>query len=99
MVDTAGMDNDFSLASFLEETHEGYEQTQRDLKEIDILIKQSAAEVERLAQRNSQVTAYTRQLQTNFETLPREDIKEAYEAMNDVQQRLFTMRGQLEKLK
>lgn len=98
MVDKAGMENEFSLASFLEETHKDYEQTQRDLKEIDILIKQSAAEVERLAQRNSQVTSYTRQLQTNFETLPREDIKEAYEALNDVQQRLFTMRGQLEKL-
>ena len=98
MVNTDGMDNDFSLASFLEETHKDYEQTERDLKEIDILIKQSAAEVERLAQRNSQVTSYTRQLQTNFETLPREDIKEAYEALNDVQQRLFTMRGQLEKL-
>ncbi|WP_420641769.1 ATP-binding protein [Candidatus Leptofilum sp.] len=98
MVDTAGIENEFSLASFLEETHKDYEQTQRDLKEIDILIKQSAAEVERLAQRNSQVTSYTRQLQTNFETLPREDIKEAYEALNDVQQRLFTMRGQLEKL-
>lgn len=51
-----------------------------------------------MAQRNAQVTNYTRQLQTNFETLPREDIKEAYEALNDVQQRLFTMRGQLEKL-
>lgn len=98
MVNTAGMDNDSSLVSFLEETHKDYEQTQRDLKEIDILIKQSAAEVERLAQRNSQATSYTRQLQTNFETLPREDIKEAYEALNDVQQRLFTMRGQLEKL-
>ncbi len=98
MVNTGRMDNDFSLATFLEETHKDYEQTQRDLKEIDILIKQSAAEVERLAQRNSQVTSYARQLQTNFETLPREDIKEAYEALNDVQQRLFTMRGQLEKL-
>lgn len=98
MANTAGIDNDFSLDSFLEETNKDYEQTQRDLKEIDILIKQSAAEVERLAQRNAQVTSYTRQLQTNFETLPREDIKEAYEALNDVQQRLFTMRGQLEKL-
>lgn len=87
-----------SLQGFLEEAQKDYEQTQRDLKEIDILIKQSAAEVERLAQRNAQVTNYTRQLQTNFETLPREDIKEAYEALNDVQQRLFTMRGQLEKL-
>lgn len=87
-----------SFQGFLEEAYKDYEQTQRDLKEIDILIKQSAAEVERLAQRNAQVTNYTRQLQSNFETLPREDIKEAYEALNDVQQRLFTMRGQLEKL-
>ena len=98
MVNTDGMETDFSLTTFLEETHKDYEQTQRDLKEIDILIKQSAAEVERLAQRNSQATSYTRQLQTNFETLPREDIKEAYESLGDVQQRLFTMRGQLEKL-
>jgi two-component system, NarL family, sensor histidine kinase DegS len=84
--------------TFLEEAYKDHEHTQRELKEIDILIKQSAAEVERLAQRNAQVTNYTRQLQTNFATLPREDIKEAYEALNDVQQRLFTMRGQLEKL-
>lgn len=92
------MEEDYSTQNFIEETQKEYEQTQRDLKEIDILIKQSAAEVEKLAQRNAQVTNYTRQLQTNFDTLPREDIKEAYEALNDVQQRLFTMRGQLEKL-
>ena len=92
------MQEDSAIQNFLEETRNTYEQTQRDLKEIDILIKQSSAEVERLAQRNAQVTSYTRQLETNFETLPREDIKEAYEAVNDVQQRLYTMRGQLEKL-
>ena len=87
-----------SFQAFFEEANKDYEQTQRDLKEIDILIKQSAAEVERLAQKNAQVTSYAKQLQTNFETLPRVDIKEAYEALIDVQQRLFTMRGQLEKL-
>jgi two-component system sensor histidine kinase DegS len=92
------MEEDYSTQNFIEETQKEYEQTQRDLKEIDILIKQSAAEVEKLAQLNAQVTNYTRQLQTNFDTLPRQDIKEAYEALNDVQQRLFTMRGQLEKL-
>jgi two-component system sensor histidine kinase DegS len=90
--------NGNSFQAFYEEANKDFEQTQRDLKEIDILIKQSAAEVERLAQRNAQVTNYAKQLQTNFETLPREDIKEAYEALADVQQRLFTMRGQLEKL-
>lgn len=98
MTEQPTLSEDISFQSFLEETHRDYEQTQRDLKEIDILIKQSAAEVERLAQRNAQVTSYVRQLQRNFETLPREDIREAYEALSDVQQRLFTMRGQLEKL-
>ena len=75
-----------------------YEQTQRDLKEIDILIKQSAAEVERLAQRNAQSMSSIKQMETNFETWPREDIKERFEDLNDVHQRLYTMRGQLEKL-
>jgi two-component system sensor histidine kinase DegS len=37
-------------------------------------------------------------LHTNFDTVPREDIREGYEAQQDAQQRLFTMRGQLEKL-
>ena len=92
------MSEDKSLQAFVEDTQIDFEQTQRDLKEIDILIKQSSAEVEKLAQRNAQTTSYIQQLQPNFETTPREDIKEAYEALSDVQQRLFTMRGQLEKL-
>ncbi|MEM7331460.1 MAG: sensor histidine kinase [Chloroflexota bacterium] len=91
-------DQDLSFQSFLEGISSDFEQTQRDLKEIDILINQSSAEVERLAQRHAQVTNHTRQFQVNFETLPREDIKEGYEALVDAQQRLFTMRGQLEKL-
>lgn len=98
MMAKASLGADGTFQAFIEETQKDYEQTQRDLKEIDILIKQSAAEVERLAQRNAQVISYAKQLDTNFETLPRQDIKEAYEALNDVQQRLFTMRGQLEKL-
>lgn len=98
MAEQSTDDQEFSFQAFLEEAHKDYEQTQRDLKEITILISQSAAEVERLAQRNAQVTSQARQLQSNFDTLPREYIREVYEAQNDTQQRLFTMRGQLEKL-
>jgi two-component system sensor histidine kinase DegS len=87
-----------SFQSFVEEASKDYEQTQRDLKEIDILIKQSAAEVERLVQRNTQALSQERSLKNNFETQPRDYIREVYENLNDVQQRLFTMRGQLEKL-
>jgi two-component system, NarL family, sensor histidine kinase DegS len=89
---------EMTLQDFIETAHMEHEQTQRELKEIDVLIKQSAAEVERLAQRNAQVNNYVRQLQSNFDTVPREDIKEGYETLINAQQRLFTMRGQLEKL-
>lgn len=91
-------DQDLSFQAFIEEITKDFEQTQREIKEIDIQINQNAADVERLAQRHVQMTNHTRQLQVNFETLPREDIKEGYEALVDAQQRLLTMRGQLEKL-
>ncbi|NCF69870.1 MAG: sensor histidine kinase [Chloroflexi bacterium] len=89
---------EFSLQDFVDEAYDAYEQTQTELKEIDVLVKQSEAEVDRLAQRNARVGNYVSQLQTNFDTIPREDIKEGYEALINAQQRLFTMRGQLEKL-
>jgi len=90
-----------SVVSFeqsLEECSKEYEQVQRELKEIDLLIQQTTAEVERLAQRNTQVTNRLRQVEAALDTVPREDIREAYTTVLDTQQRLFTMRGQLEKL-
>jgi two-component system sensor histidine kinase DegS len=87
-----------TLQALVEETAKDHRQVQAELKEIDLLIQQSASEVERLAQRNAQLANHLRQLQANFETVPREDIREAYEAIQATQQRLYTMRGQLEKL-
>ncbi|MCP4425556.1 MAG: sensor histidine kinase [Chloroflexi bacterium] len=98
MVNQTASNGGHTFQAFIEEAVKDHEQTQRDLKEIYILIKQSAAEVERLAQRNAQALSQERQLKTNFETLPRDYIREVYDALNDVQQRLYTMRGQLEKL-
>ncbi len=82
----------------LEQCSKDYERTQSELKEVDLLIQQTTAEVERLAQRNTQVTNKLRQIEATLDTVPREDIREAYTAVLDTQQRLFTMRGQLEKL-
>jgi two-component system sensor histidine kinase DegS len=89
---------DLTLEQFLEECDGEYAQTQRELKEIDLLIQQTTSEVERLSQRNTQATNRLRQIETTIDTAPREDIREAYAAVLDTQQRLFTMRGQLEKL-
>lgn len=87
-----------SLQQTLDEYRKDYEQTQVELKEIDLLIQQTAMEVDRLAQRNAQATNRLRQVEANFDTIPRQDIQEAYMAVQETQQRLFTMRGQLEKL-
>ncbi|MDY6876856.1 MAG: histidine kinase [Chloroflexota bacterium] len=90
--------NVVSFEQFLEGCNEEYEQTKRELKEIDLLIQQTTAEVERLAQRNTRATNQLRQVEAALDTMPREDIQEAYVTVLDTQQRLFTMRGQLEKL-
>jgi two-component system, NarL family, sensor histidine kinase DegS len=86
-----------TFEQFLEQCGKEYEQTQSELKEMDLLIQQTTSEVERLAQRNTQVTNKLRQIEAALDTIPREDIREAYTAVLDTQQRLFTMRGQLEK--
>jgi len=83
---------------FIQYTRTEFEQVSIGLKEIGLLIEQSQGEVDKLAQRNAQVTSKIHQIQAQFETIPREDIKTSYENAQDTQQRLFTMRGQLEKL-
>lgn len=91
-------EDDSPLQLLIADSKKEYEQVQRELKEIDMLIQQSTGEVEKLARRHAQATNHLRHIQTNIETVPREDIREAYDAVQDAQQRLFTMRGQLEKL-
>ncbi len=84
--------------AFVEACSEEYEKTQRGLKEIDLLIEQTADEVERLARRNTQATNQLRHVEASIDTVPRGDIQEAYTTVLETQQRLFTMQGQLEKL-
>jgi len=74
------------------------EQTQRELKEISLMIEQSQLEVSKLTQRNASITAHLQQIQAQFDSMPRADIRMAYDSALDAQQRLFVMRGQLDKL-
>lgn len=86
------------LEVFTESIRAELQQVRAEMKEIGLLVEQSQGEVEKLVQRNASITAHVHQLQAHFDTVPREDIRSAYEASQDAQQRLFTMRGQLEKL-
>ena len=84
--------------SVLDEMKAEYEQTQRELKEIDLLIQQTSTEVYKLAQRNAQATNRVKQMELNLDTVPRSDLQKAYTEAQEAQKRLFMMRGQLEKL-
>lgn len=87
-----------TLDEFLEQIRAEQEHVQREKKEIVLLIEQSKAEVDRWAQRHATATNQLRQIQQHLDTVPRGDIKQAYDTALDAQQKLFTMRGQVERL-
>jgi two-component system sensor histidine kinase DegS len=100
MVDTNSLQEEEAptFEGLLAQMGEDYEQTQKELKEIEVLIRQSSGEVEKLAQRNAQLATKLRQMEANLDTIPRHDIKEIYTAAQEAQMRLFMMRGQVEQL-
>jgi two-component system sensor histidine kinase DegS len=73
------------------------DETQRALREITMLIEQSQGELGKLTQRNAAITAHLQQVQKQAQVSP-DELKMAYDSALDAQQRLFVMRGQLDKL-
>ena len=74
------------------------EETQRALRETTLMIEQSQGEVSKLTQRNTAITSHLQQVQNQIGDSSVEEIRMAYDSALDAQQRLFVMRGQLEKL-
>lgn len=72
------------------------EETQRALREITLMMEQSQGELSKLTQRNTAITSHLQQVQKQGGGL--DEVKMAYDSALDAQQRLFVMRGQLEKL-
>jgi two-component system sensor histidine kinase DegS len=72
------------------------EETQRALREVTLMIEQSQGELGKITQRNAAISTHLQQVQK--QGAPIEELKMAYDSALDVQQRLFVMRGQLEKL-
>lgn len=77
---------------------EELDRTRKEYQEIVMLFEQSELEVNKLTQRNAAATGTLQRVQSQFERLPREEIRSAYDAVLDAQQRLFVVRGQVEKL-
>lgn len=72
------------------------DETQRALREVTLMIEQSQGELNKITQRNAAISSHLQQVQKQGGSV--DELKMAYESALDVQQRLFVMRGQLEKL-
>jgi two-component system sensor histidine kinase DegS len=86
------------IDTFHEEFQSELEHTRRELREIELTIEHSQSEVNKLTQRNALITTKLQQIQAQTETSSKSDIRAAYDVALDAQQRLFVMRGQLDKL-
>ena len=98
MSDQKALDNGNGWAEMLVELQAEQDQSEREIKEIDMMLNQSRGEVEKLAQRNASITTHLQQVQANIATIPAAEIQTAFEHALDAQQRLVVMRSQLEKL-
>ncbi|MEJ2511324.1 MAG: hypothetical protein P8Y72_06965 [Anaerolineales bacterium] len=67
--------------------------TQRELREIGLMLEQSQLEVKKLSERNATITMHLQQVESQIDELPVSEVKIAYEAALDAQQRLVGMRG------
>jgi two-component system sensor histidine kinase DegS len=83
---------------FQQEVNNELEQSRRSMAEIRMMLEQSQSELTRLTQRNASITGKMQQVQSNFETLPREELRVTFNEALDAQQRLLVMRGQMDKL-
>jgi two-component system sensor histidine kinase DegS len=91
----AATQKDELLAEFKAE----YEKILARVKENKQLIEQTQHEVNRMRERSVAISAQLSRVEGNFDTIPRADIKAAYEGTLDSRTRLLTMQGQLEKAK
>lgn len=73
------------------------EKVRRELNELNVVIPQNVAEVDRLSQRELSVSSRLREMEANLESYPRNDIRQFYVSLQEVQMRHYMMRTQLEQ--
>ncbi len=87
-----------TLEDVLTTANTDLERARRELGEVETLLRQTGAEVEKLAQREMTVANRLRDLEVNLDRYSKADIKNFYTSAQEVQMRLLMMRGQLEQL-
>jgi len=88
-----------STQQLKESIEQKIQHAEQQLESVTTKIKQSQAEVDKLAQRNITHSEKIRGIKENTDELPSITVRDAYDDALDSQQRLFVMRGQMDKLK
>ncbi len=85
------------LQALLRQFQGELDQVRRELNELNVVIPQNMAEVERLSQRELSLSSRLREMEMNLESYPRSDIRQFYLSLHEVQLRHYMMRTQLEQ--
>jgi two-component system sensor histidine kinase DegS len=91
-------DFETKAAQLLGELRTELEALQRESTEIELLLRQTGSEVEKLAQRELTITNRVRDMELNLDNYSRTDMKTIYNSAHEIQMRLFMMRAQVEQL-
>ncbi|MGH2461546.1 MAG: sensor histidine kinase [Chloroflexota bacterium] len=69
-----------------------------ELVEIDDLLRQTGAEIDRLMPERNDISRKLRELESNFEQMSRSDIRQMYSIAQESSMRLYMMQSRLEQL-
>lgn len=87
-----------SVEQLVDDLNFEIKQAEEKFNEITKKMRQSQAEVDRLAQKNVTNSANLRKAKTHLDQVDKNELVEVYDEALEAQQRLFVMRGQMEKL-
>lgn len=81
-----------------EECRRELEQSVQSLQEIALLLQKTNSEVEKISNRELQMSNRVRDMEMHLDNYGREDIRDLYTMSHETQMRLFMMRSQAEQL-
>jgi two-component system sensor histidine kinase DegS len=86
------------LQEFRETYHQEQARNRREIDEIGRLTRQTQIEAEKLVQRELNASSQLRNLQTNLDRFSKDDIRNVFMLVHEVQMRLMSVRAQVEQL-
>ncbi|MGB8253446.1 MAG: sensor histidine kinase [Anaerolineaceae bacterium] len=99
MVETKNIIQDINEAETIKKlVEEEIRSAQNTINDASSSLEKMRQEVNKLTQRNTDISTRIQQTNENLESIPRLDIKSAYENALDAQKRYLLIRGQLEKV-